>query len=78
VIARSAKLRDARRDLGWSHLTQSLEVHDLPGDHVTLITRHVAELAQVVRGAMDRVMEHARNMRRTAADAAIRAPQRSA
>jgi amino acid adenylation domain-containing protein len=57
VIARSAKLKDARRDLGWSQLTQSVEVHDLPGDHVTLITRHVAELAQVVRGAMDRAIE---------------------
>ena len=59
VIARSARLTDPRRDLGWSSLGQSLEVHDLPGDHVTIITRHVGELANVVRGAMDRALENA-------------------
>ena len=57
VIVRSRKLADARRDLGWSRLAPSAEVHHLPGDHVTLITGHVAELAQVLRAAIDRALE---------------------
>ena len=59
MIARSARLNDPRRDLGWSSLARSVEVHDLPGDHVTLITRHVGVLAEVVREAMDRALEKA-------------------
>jgi thioesterase domain-containing protein/acyl carrier protein len=52
VIVRSEKLADPRRDLGWSRLARSFEVHDMPGDHVTLITRHVGKLAEVVRAAI--------------------------
>jgi hypothetical protein len=31
----------------------------LPGDHVTLITRHVAELAAVIRATIERRRAHA-------------------
>jgi hypothetical protein len=59
VILRSAKLDDARSDLGWSRLASSAEIHVLPGDHVTLITRHVGELARVARAAIARAREGA-------------------
>jgi thioesterase domain-containing protein len=59
VIVRSRTLDDARRDLGWSRLAASAEIHGLPGDHVTLITRHADEMAQVVRAAIVRARERA-------------------
>jgi hypothetical protein len=36
-----------------------VEIHDLPGDHRTLVTRHIVELAQVIRGAMQNVFGRA-------------------
>jgi len=59
ILVRSVKLDDARRDLGWARFVASAELHVLPGDHVTLVTRHVRALAQVVRAAIDRVLERA-------------------
>jgi thioesterase domain-containing protein len=59
VIVRSRTLDDARRDLGWSRLAASAEIHGLPGDHVTLITRHADEMAEVVRAAILRARERA-------------------
>jgi amino acid adenylation domain-containing protein len=59
VIVRSRTVDDARRDLGWSRLATSAEIHGLPGDHITLITRHTDELAQVVRAAIVRACERA-------------------
>jgi hypothetical protein len=58
-IVRSGDLRDARPDLGWSRLAASTEIHVLPGNHVTLVTWHVAELAQVIRGTIDRARARA-------------------
>jgi thioesterase domain-containing protein/acyl carrier protein len=57
VVARSRELHDARKDLGWSALAASVEVHELPGNHTTLITRHLGELARVVRGAIERAAQ---------------------
>jgi thioesterase domain-containing protein len=56
AIVRSRGLRDARYDLGWSRFAASTEVHVLPGNHVTLVTRHVAELAEVIRKSIDRAL----------------------
>jgi amino acid adenylation domain-containing protein len=52
VIVRSRKLEDRRRDLGWSRLAATSEIHEVPGDHVTLITGHAEHLARVVKGAI--------------------------
>jgi amino acid adenylation domain-containing protein len=52
VLIRSRNRNESPRDLGWSRFAATVEIHDLPGDHVTLVTRHVVELAQVIRGAM--------------------------
>ena len=57
VIIRSSMLDDPRPDLGWGRLAASAEIHVLPGDHVTLVTRYVHELAKVTRAAIGRVLE---------------------
>ena len=54
--ALARRFDDARRDLGWSRFAASAEVHVLPGNHVTLITRHVAELAGVIRETIARAL----------------------
>ena len=59
VLVRSRMGVDAPHDLGWSRFAASVEIHELPGDHQTLVTRHVGELAQVIRGAMQNVFERA-------------------
>jgi amino acid adenylation domain-containing protein len=59
-IVRSHDLHDARSDLGWSRLAADTDVHVLPGNHVTLITRHVAELADVIRRTIARALAHER------------------
>ena len=59
VVIRSHKLSDAGPELGWGRLAASTEVHVLPGDHVTLVTRHIRELAQVTREAIHGVLEPA-------------------
>jgi thioesterase domain-containing protein len=60
VIVRSRKLDDERADLGWTRLAASTEVHVLPGDHVTLVTRHVGEVGEVVRAAIANVLATSR------------------
>jgi len=59
VIVRSHSRDDARPELGWARIARSTELHVLPGDHVTLVTRHVGALASVMRQALDRVQEPA-------------------
>jgi thioesterase domain-containing protein len=53
-IVRSRDFRDPRHEVGWSRLAASAEIHVLPGDHVTLLTRHVAEVADVIRRTIAR------------------------
>jgi thioesterase domain-containing protein len=59
VIVRSRAHDHAGRDPGWTGLATSAETHVLPGDHRTMITNHVGELARVVRAALDRRLERA-------------------
>lgn len=59
VLVRSSERKEPPRDLGWSRFAATVEIHDIPGDHVTLVTRHVVELAQVIRGAMQNVFARA-------------------
>jgi hypothetical protein len=37
-------------------LVRRLELVVLPGDHVTLVTRHVGALADAIRGAIERTL----------------------
>lgn len=54
IVVRSQSLADARMDLGWSRFAARTEVHRLPGNHVTVVTGHVSELAAVIRRTMAR------------------------
>jgi amino acid adenylation domain-containing protein len=56
VVVRSRELVDPRRDLGWSRFAASVEVHDVPGTHTTLITLHLGELVTIVREAIGRAL----------------------
>ena len=52
IAVRAGDLADPRPELGWSAFADSVEVHRLPGDHRTLVTHYVGELATALRGAM--------------------------
>jgi thioesterase domain-containing protein len=54
AIIRSRGFRGHASDRGWSRFARSTEMHWVPGDHVTLITRHVCELADVIRATIER------------------------
>lgn len=56
VLVRTGEGSDPRRDLGWTRFVRQLELVVLPGDHVTLVTRHVDTLAQAIRGAIERTL----------------------
>ena len=59
VLVRSRTSAGAVRDLGWTRFFPSSEIHVLPGNHETLVTRHVFELAATIRSSLARVMERA-------------------
>jgi amino acid adenylation domain-containing protein len=57
VNLRSADHMAAMHDDAWAALAASMELHVLPGDHVTLVMeRGGSHFAKVVRGAIDRAM----------------------
>ena len=49
----------ASGDMGWSRLASSVEVHEVPGNHATLLTTHVGELAARIRDALARAVTRA-------------------
>jgi amino acid adenylation domain-containing protein len=54
VLIRSASLAtESPRDLGWSRHAAHVDVHDLSGQHTSIVTRHVSDLARVIRTAID-------------------------
>jgi amino acid adenylation domain-containing protein len=53
AVLHSASFRDFRPNLGWSSVGQDVETHLIPGDHLTSITRHVAETAARMRACID-------------------------
>lgn len=54
VVVQAREGRDPAPDAGWSRFARSWEGHVVPGDHVTLITRHLPELARTIREAIGR------------------------
>ncbi len=40
---------------GWQHVCDSLEVHEIAGDHQTCVTTHVDELGTKIRGYLDAI-----------------------
>jgi pimeloyl-ACP methyl ester carboxylesterase len=59
VLIRTHALDGKACESDWTRFAASVEVHVLPGDHSTLVTRQVGELARVIRDAVDRVQERA-------------------
>ena len=56
VIKAHERRQDAPLDMGWSRLASSVEAHFIPGNHTTLITRHVGDLAATIRAALARAV----------------------
>ncbi|CAG0974790.1 enterobactin synthetase component F [Burkholderiales bacterium] len=57
VVVQAEEWRAAAPDAGWSRFVRTWEGHVLPGGHVTMITRHLAELARVIGGVVERASE---------------------
>jgi amino acid adenylation domain-containing protein len=57
LILRSHLLDELEPEKGWTPLATSAFIHVLPGDHNTLVTRHVGEVAVLTRSAIDRALE---------------------
>ena len=53
VVFRSSETRDLRRSLGWSKIGEAVETYDIPGNHHTAITRHVAATAARIAACLD-------------------------
>ncbi|HEX8009625.1 MAG TPA: amino acid adenylation domain-containing protein [Casimicrobiaceae bacterium] len=53
AVLRSAELEDFRPNLGWSSVGEEVETHAIPGDHLSSITRHVAETAARIAACVD-------------------------
>ncbi len=56
VIVQAQEWRDPAPDAGWSRFARTWEGHVVPGGHVTLITRHLAELTRTVGDAVARAV----------------------
>ncbi|MBK6805993.1 MAG: AMP-binding protein [Betaproteobacteria bacterium] len=57
VVVIQAKERDRGAGAGWMRFAPDCESHLVPGGHVTMITRHLGELAAVVRDAIERALK---------------------
>ena len=57
VVVQAQEGRDPAPDAGWSRHARTWEGHVVPGGHVTLITRHLADLTRTVRDAVTRSLE---------------------
>ena len=52
VLLVPAQRKSARPDLWWSLVAERVEVHTIPGAHLTSITEHGAEIAAVLRACL--------------------------
>lgn len=53
AVLRSAHTRDARPNLGWSSVSDHVEMRTIPGSHHASITRYVAETGARIRACLD-------------------------
>jgi len=56
IVVKAGDQRGRADDMGWSRFAASLEVHELPGDHRTMLTRHIGVVAATIRAALARAM----------------------
>ena len=53
VVLRSERAADSRPDLGWSTVSEHVELHEVPGDHLGTITHHIEETARRFRDCLE-------------------------
>jgi thioesterase domain-containing protein len=53
AVLRSETMKDLRPSLGWSAISKEVELHSIPGDHFTSITRNIATTAARLRACLD-------------------------
>jgi hypothetical protein len=53
AVLRSETMKDLRPSLGWSAIGKEVELHAIPGDHFTSITRNIATTAARLRACLD-------------------------
>jgi amino acid adenylation domain-containing protein len=53
----SERTHDPRQGLGWSAVSRQVEMHAIPGDHHTSITRHVAATGARIRECLEAAIE---------------------
>ena len=53
----SERTHDPRQGLGWSTVSRQVEMHAIPGDHHTSITRHVAATGARIRECLEAAIE---------------------
>jgi thioesterase domain-containing protein/acyl carrier protein len=57
TVVRAADTRDPRPDLGWRAVTDELTVYTVPGDHVTCVAQHVADLGGRLAACLEAAQE---------------------
>ena len=54
IVVQAEEWRSPSPDAGWARLARTWEGHVVPGGHVTMITRHLDDLARTIRDAIAR------------------------
>jgi thioesterase domain-containing protein len=53
TVFRTDSTRAHSADLGWRRVADRVDVYDVPGDHLTSITRHVQSLGTLLRTCLE-------------------------
>ena len=53
MLLKSHSTRGAHPTLGWDAVGGDLRIHELPGDHMSSITEHVAAFGERMRAVLD-------------------------
>ena len=57
TVFRPAERRRGRPDLGWGSVSDDVEVHEVPGTHLSFITDHVATLGERIDTCLRRAQK---------------------
>jgi len=52
TVFKAAEYRAPRPDIGWGLVCDDVECHEIPGTHLSFITRHVATLGERLRACL--------------------------
>jgi amino acid adenylation domain-containing protein len=54
TVVRAIDGDDHRPDLGWGAVARTVEIHEIPGDHLTCLTKHTAVLAERLAACLEK------------------------